>query len=83
MCINLVIFEEGEKCLRREAGEEVDLVNPEECVLEIDIMETGPEHTLVGVVVKNNPDSTIGYTVSVTLGTKVTKKNLKLYWYTF
>ena len=43
-------------------------VKENECVLEIDIMNTGPEHTLVGVVVRNHNEDSIGYTVSVTLG---------------
>lgn len=54
-----------------------EMVDVGQCVLEIDIMETGPEHTLIGVVVKNDAESTIGYTVSVTLGTKVTKVKLR------
>ena len=49
-----------------------ELVDKGQCVLELDIMETGPEHTLIGVVVKNDEENKIGYTVSVTLGTKVT-----------
>ena len=54
-----------------------DMVEKGQCVLELDIMETGPEHTLIGVVVKNDDKSSLGYTVSVTLGTKVTRKKLQ------
>ena len=62
---------------KRKFSEYLELVEKGECVLEIDIMETGPEHTLIGVVVQNDAESTIGYTVSVTLGTKVTRKKIK------
>ena len=36
-----------------------ELGNQGQCVLEVDIMETGPEHTLIGIVVKNDAESTI------------------------
>ena len=39
--------------------------------------ETGPERTLIGVVVKNDAENTIGYAVSVTLGAKATKVKLR------
>ena len=54
-----------------------ELVDKGQCVLELDIMETGPEHTLIGVVVKNDEENKIGYTVSVTLGTKASRAKLK------
>ena len=41
------------------------------------VMETGPEHTLIGVVVKSDAENAIGYTVSVALGAKATKLKLR------
>ena len=55
----------------------LELVNQGQCVLELDIMETGPEHTLIGVAVKDDAEDAIGYAVSVALGAKATKVKLR------
>ena len=45
---------EGTMDQQEKIDEYFDMVEKGQCVLELDIMETGPEHTLIGVEVKND-----------------------------
>jgi len=46
-------------------------------VLEIDVMQTGPVYTLVGVAIKKSEIDNVSYSCAVSLGRKLSKKKLK------